>query len=42
MINKVHEFHKFELWDEEINALKLITGTQSDKHMTYTVCAQTN
>ena len=27
MINKLHEFHKFELRDEEINAEKVITGT---------------
>ena len=42
MINKLHEFHKFELPDEEINAEKVITGTQRDKNVTYTVSAQSN
>lgn len=40
MTNKLHEFHKFELRDEEINAEKVITRTQCDKNVTYTVSAQ--
>ena len=42
MINKLHEFHKFELWDEEINAEKVITRPQCAKNVTYTVSAQSN
>lgn len=38
MTNKLHEFHKFELRDEEINAEKVITGTKCDKNVTYTEC----
>ena len=34
MTNKLHEFHKFELQDEEINAEKVITRTQCDKNVT--------
>lgn len=41
MTNKLHEFHKFELRDE-INAEKVITRTQCDKNVTYTVSAQSN
>ena len=42
MMYKLHEFHKFELRDEEIKAEKVITGTQRDKNVTYTVSAQSN
>lgn len=42
MTNKLHEFHKFELPDEEINAEKVITRTQCDKNVTYPATTRTN